>query len=889
MSTDLNNDRTEIWCGLENIVKRSLEVLSKAKRTSDYCHDSKSPAYLVTNKSSFDIIKELESKRVRQRFITEITPENVSFCKELGQHVELRHLDALKGNFGIIDGKKYGAAANPYDLQEPMEFIFSTVKSFVEQQQYFFETLWSKAIPAAYRIREIEEGIPIEKTEVIEGTENVIKKLTEGFARIKESFDNCIDASCPSAYVSTKIVWDQCIQLYQRGIKLRFITEITKRNASYCKEIMKIAELRHLDKLKGNFGIADKCDYRGVADMKEGKPPTQAVRSTVKSFVDQQQYFFETLWNRALPAGKKMREIEEGVPPEVTEIWYGPENIMQKSWELVSQAKRTSDFCHNSTSPSVFVSDERYLRLLTLLTNNGVKHRFVTEITEENIHHCKELSKFVELRHMDGVRGNFAIIDGQNYGAVPNLSENQPPEELILCTVRQFVLQQHYFFETLWNKAIPAEHRIRQIEEGIAPETVETFTDPSEIQRLAGKLVGSAKKELLIVFASAKELRRQQDSSVDGFLAALENNRKRDEAYGKEMPTGQKRLDLRIAVPSGDDERQKEKPTDVRITNQPSYSDSASIRTEIRNIDANLRTMVTVVVIDRMHSLVMEVNDDDKKSDMDSDGQASGSSRGLAIYSNSKALVLSTVSMFELLWNHIELYEEIKLRDAAQREFINIAAHELRGPIQPILGLAEEIRARQPNLGKEGKFLGIILDSATSLQKLANNILDVARIENKSLRLQKTWFNLNELITSVMHNFDNELAHKRKVRIEFEPLDKHLPLFADKDRMNQVISNLLSNAIKFTDEGLVSISAKKIRENVLEVSIRDTGRGIDQEILPRLFTKFATSSAGSSGTGLGLFISQKIVEVHGGHLYGTNSDPSDGVVHGAIFTIILPT
>jgi hypothetical protein len=206
------------------------------------------------------------------------------------------------------------------------------------------------------------------------------------------------------------------------------------------------------------------------------------------------------------------------------------------------------------------------LSLLSQLTSNGVSHRFVTEITTENIQHCKELSKFVELRHFDGVKGNFAIIDGRSYGVVPNLKENQPPEELILCTVRQFVVQQQYFFETLWNKAIPAEYRIRQLEEGIAPETVETFTDPVEIQRLAGKLVGSAKKELLIVFASTKELQRQQDRDANGFLAALVNNT-RDDGSGKEVTAAPNRLDIRITVPSGDAEMPNERFANVKIGN----------------------------------------------------------------------------------------------------------------------------------------------------------------------------------------------------------------------------------------------------------------------------------------------------------------------------------
>jgi hypothetical protein len=122
------------------------------------------------------MIKQLKAKGIRQRFVTEITQENVRYSKELASHVELRHLEGVKGNFGIVDGKEYGAAANIYDLQPPVEFIYSNVKTFVDQQQYFFETLWNKAIPAEQRIKEIEEGRAPEKLEIIHDTRKSISR-----------------------------------------------------------------------------------------------------------------------------------------------------------------------------------------------------------------------------------------------------------------------------------------------------------------------------------------------------------------------------------------------------------------------------------------------------------------------------------------------------------------------------------------------------------------------------------------------------------------------------------------------------------------------------------------------------------------------------------------
>jgi two-component system sensor histidine kinase VicK len=1054
MAAQKGKERTEIWEGIENISKKSWQVLSGARERSDYCHDSKSASFLVGNERYFQMIKQLQARGIKQRFVTEVTKENIQSCKELNKYVELRHMEGVKGNFGIVDGKEYGASANISDLQPSIQFIYSNIKSFVDQQQYLFETLWSKALPAQYKIKEIEEGIPIEKSEVIEGTEEVINKLIEGFYKIRETFDNCIDSSCASSYVSTTTVWDRCVELNQRGVKLRFIIEITKGNISYCKEIMKIAEVRHLDKVKGNFGIADKKDYRGVANMEEGKPPTQAIRSTVKSFVDQQQYFFETLWNKAIPAEKKIREIEEGIPAEVTEIWYGRENIIKKSWEIIYNSKVSSDYCHNSKTPSIFVTNPYYLRTMKELSERGVKHRFLTEIIKENIQYCKELAKYVELRHIDGVKGSFSIIDGKEYGADPNPSELQPPTEFIHSNVRKFVDQQQYFFETLWNKAIPAEKKIREIEEGIpaevteiwygadnivkkqleiitkaqatvdychssespsiiatfkpfmltiiqlnkrgvkqryitkitegnmryckelakyvelrhldhvegtlgiidgkiygaiantkqnhlptefiysnvksfidqqqyffetlwnkaipaeqrtreieeglTPETVQTLNNHYEIQKLANKLVCSAKKELLIVFPTAAQFHHQQNDS-NGFLKKLTSLQGKGIGFSKKG-RGVGTLDLRITVPGNNaNNNLNHFHNPLQKTGQETYP-SIRIRSEIRYIDAALSTNVAVIIVDRKHSFVIEVKDDEPsgRGGVDYNPRSSNAvvKRGrnviqkvpaLAIYTNSKALVMSTVSMFELLWTHIELYEELKLRDIERREFIDIAAHELRGPIQPILGLAKEIRSRY-DLGKDDKMLGAILRSAANLQTLANNILDIARIESKSLELKISRFDLNALARAAIDDLRLELLRKNAVKIRFKSNYKRLLIDADKERIYQVIYNLLANAIKFTDSGLISISASKKDQNEIIFSVRDTGQGIDEKIMRKLFSKFATSPA-IYGTGLGLFISRKIIDAHSGNIYGINNNPADSNRKeggGATFTFTLP-
>ncbi|HYV52205.1 MAG TPA: HAMP domain-containing sensor histidine kinase, partial [Candidatus Eisenbacteria bacterium] len=242
--------------------------------------------------------------------------------------------------------------------------------------------------------------------------------------------------------------------------------------------------------------------------------------------------------------------------------------------------------------------------------------------------------------------------------------------------------------------------------------------------------------------------------------------------------------------------------------------------------------------------------------------------------------------IFESLWTQTELYQKLKESEKVKDDFVRIAAHELRIPIQPILGLAEILRSKETDEEQEAEYLDVIIRNAKRLQRLTQDILDISRIESKSLDLKKESFNLSEMILSAMSDSKNQIARERKdnnLKLEFRSKEE-IFIEADKGRINQVISNLLCNAIKFTNEGTVSIIAVVVsKNNEIVVNISDTGPGIDSEILPRLFTKFATKS--STGTGLGLFISKSIIEAHGGKIWGKNNYPEG---EGATFGFSLP-
>jgi two-component system sensor histidine kinase VicK len=242
-----------------------------------------------------------------------------------------------------------------------------------------------------------------------------------------------------------------------------------------------------------------------------------------------------------------------------------------------------------------------------------------------------------------------------------------------------------------------------------------------------------------------------------------------------------------------------------------------------------------------------------------------------------------------------------------QKEFIDVAAHELRTPIQPIIGLSEVVLSNTKDM-EQAKLLEVINRNAKRLQRLTEDILDVTKIESRSLNLKKEQFDLNQVITNAIedimtkkvfspshHSVTSPNTKSPVIKLLNSQQPQHVSVYADKGRISQVVSNLLDNAVKFTKiaEGNITIMIKKKGAEGQEqrnnnnqqviVSIKDTGTGIDYEILPRLFSKFATKSQ-TRGTGLGLFICKGIVEAHGGRIWAENN--ADSI--GATFSFSLP-
>ena len=318
---------------------------------------------------------------------------------------------------------------------------------------------------------------------------------------------------------------------------------------------------------------------------------------------------------------------------EKTEVIYGEENVKNWALQRLDAVKKTIDLCGDRYGPSIIVANEEIMQKYIELHNRGVRQRHITEITPENIIHCKKLMKFQELRHLDGLKGYLSIADGrilgshaygQEYGLLPHVVES---------TVRVFVEQQQYFFETLWNKAIPAKQRIKEIEEGAKREFVETIRDPLEIQKIGFDLIKAAENEIFILFSTANAFRRQEKA---GALELL-----------KEAASPPRNVKIRILIPADNNpDRMATTMTNERIQQLKESGIDARRAAQRHQQNFLQSNNPTLLIVDQSLSLTVELVDDTKEISEDA--------IGLATYSNIDSTAFAYISIFENLWMRTE-------------------------------------------------------------------------------------------------------------------------------------------------------------------------------------------------------------------------------------------
>jgi two-component system, OmpR family, sensor histidine kinase VicK len=704
-----------------------------------------------------------------------------------------------------------------------------------------------------------------QKTSIYYKPYHVINTVIEFIDKSSDRIDACVDYTRPSLIFEIAALKKAFVDAKNRGIKLRYVTEITGDNVSYCKELINTIniDLRHVDGIKGNFYVSENEYVAPATFHHKGKPASHIIYSNVKEIVDHQQYVFESFWTRAVPAQQRIKEIEEGVIHYQTKIVDNPDEVIKEISKLTADSNELDtclapgglQYSHNH----FFDIKKKLLDKQKKGQHKGI--RYITNIGKENIQLVKlYMEQGIQIKHIKNLPAmSFGVSDKEIAVTIENMEGGTPIRSLLISNEPLYLKHFSSTFEGLWKNGTDVKDRIREIEQGVEHSDIEIIENPREAMKRAQQIIRSAKHEVLRIYPSLNTFRRHvRIGMIDLIREVLKNGAK-----------------VRILIPA--DEDQISQIVDEVVVESPQL--------EIRSIDKSLQTQMGVVVVDRKESLIVELRDDTKENYYDA--------AGLAAYSNSRPIALSYVSIFESLWKQGELYEQLKAYNIMQRDFINIAAHELRTPIQPILGLSQVVI---PRVGEEEReHMKVIIRNAKRLQRLTENILDVTKIDNHSLKLQKERFNLIDLISRIVQDFRNQIDNPNLLLVcQFEEKqeDKNDLTFvrADKSRLIQVISNLLSNAIKFTKEGVISVNVEKqvkekekgIRQDEVIITVRDVGVGIEYNLLDRLFSKFATKSF--AGTGLGLFISKSIVEAHGGRIWAENN--SDG--RGATFIFTLP-
>jgi two-component system sensor histidine kinase VicK len=698
-----------------------------------------------------------------------------------------------------------------------------------------------------------------ETTEILRGVEDTTRAVVLFFTNANW-VSVCADSLAPSVAMGVEPIKECYENLKSRQVKVRWITEITKDNLSYCRALMQYAELRHLDGIKGNFGVSDTA-YIATATLNKAQPVAELIYSTAKSVIEQNKNIFDTLWSKAIVAEDRIREIEEGVTRTEIRAVKDPREILQDTIGLVRRSKQYS-IC--SVSDGLLYahsySFDAFKEILDL--HRGGKHagiRWVTKIEDiEDSRLLEVIKTFMQLgmqiKHVTTIPPmSFGVSEKEMGVTVENMRGGSLNASAIFSSEPAIVEQFAAIFEELWNRGINAKERIEEIE-----SQTKTFIDiienPAEIQKRYHALVASATQQILLFLPTTTAYRREEKI---GIFESLE------EAVARGA-------NIRILL-----------PTDKEIEEKIQQKIKLKKGIEIRKIKTSITTEARskILIVDNRTYLMVELKDNSKETFVEAVGSA--------IISNSKSTILSYVTMFDSLWRQAELYEKLEAHDRMQKEFINIAAHELRTPTQAILGYSELL---QDDSGEHtADMLKALTRNAYRLQRLITDILDIARIESGTLILEIESVNLTDLITTAIGDAKNQVKISGKSieisyfhkQIQDAQQKKDLIVDADKDRILQVLSNLLSNALKFTKEGSIAVTTEKV-ENEVIVKVEDSGSGIDREIFPNLFERFVSKS--EKGTGLGLFISKNITLAHGGRIWAENNP--DGI--GAMFAFSLP-
>ena len=750
------------------------------------------------------------------------------------------------------------------------------------------------------------------ETKVVYGTTAIMEVAYQILAKCRNNYDVYCDKNGPAFMIAVPPYREVYAKLRSNGVRIRLITEITADNLECCKKVIDklTADVKHLAGVKGNFAISDEKIYVGTTTLEEDKPVPDLIYSNTKGIIEQNLFLFNSLWEKAIPAEQRIREIEQGFLPVETRIVNNPDEIYSLILDIISKSNNGMSNYSTIGGFRMIYEDKNlfhaYADLVSRYKQGKAKRgvRWITHI-ENNKEQIDLINKFlnigIEIRHTNNPPPmSFAISDKQFQGTIERMEHGKMFNSVLYSTESLYIKHFQLLFEDVWRNAIDAQKRMAQIEAGIASENTRVIENTIESKNLFLEILENAQEEILLIFPSLRSLKRKSEIGLFSMLKLKDADRFRIRILSPDADTVKEVLLLEYSKDNGN-----------KINN-----------VAIREIAKQQKIGSFVLLADRKNVLTIEVKDDHKETFEEA--------TDLATYSTSAPTVSSYLSLFETLWEKTEMYDNLRIANERivtsehmEREFINTAAHELRTPTQAIMGYTEldfelfddimkdiklyENEGLKRNLANIYKHYDAISRNTTRLNDLINNLLDVARIESNrlnSLQLHKEPLDLiKEIKESINTQLDQKIKDKN-IQINFinQMFEEQFSVNADKSRLNQILTNLIDNAIKFSPlnsiidiiikdnnsdlfEGKVKeyyLSKQKPNNSGVLIGISDRGKGISPEIMPKLFEKFVTDS--DFGTGLGLYITKNLVEAHGGKIWAFNNN--DGI--GSTFVFSLP-
>ena len=484
------------------------------------------------------------------------------------------------------------------------------------------------------------------RSEVLQGTQNVIDAEVQFFSKAQTRADTYMNYTRPPLAIGLDPIRKAFLQAKDRGIYLRYITEITKENLSYCKELMRIVdELRHLDGIKGNFMVSKSEYIAPLILFEHGKIARQAVCSNISEVVEHQQYIFDNFWNKAIPAEDRLKEIEEGIVS--TGI-----RVIENQDEIIYEIKRKNNSANKLSICSTFGGMQMgYNHLFDSYKNVIDKHRrgqskegmrWIISIDKESIDLVKIfLNAGIQVRHVKNIPPiNFGVSDQEIALTLEKMEGGKMSQRFLISNERLYINHFNSLFDELWKNGIDAKDRIEAVEQGNIGD-IEVIQNSARAKELYLNLVKSANEEVLLIFPTTNAFIRQHKMGV--IQIAKEAAEKRNVKVRMLMPKHESTEPLVRSLTEEDPHHYRKYDIDVRYY-----------------IEQTSSTKATILVVDRKHSLVMELKDDSKTT--------FDEAIGFSTYSDSRPSVLSYVSIFENIWLQTEMYEKVKDTERMQKD-----------------------------------------------------------------------------------------------------------------------------------------------------------------------------------------------------------------------------